>query len=248
MKTIKGLCLLLLWVTSSAFAQEHVIWDKTPILIDLPLGAERIISFEESVSFSYDQGRLQDKLQVGNTAGTLYLKAFDDFDTSRVEVKLQSGKIILLDLQTSENAPTSKLSILTPKPRDTMVDAKAHRAVGYVALTRYAIQQLYAPKRVLQTNKAIKRVPMQTTRLVALYPLEDVKAMPLASFKDASHYVTAVMLRNQSGKSIKLHPKDLRGDFKAVAFYPEQRLKPKGDALDSVTVFIVTEKPFAMSL
>lgn len=245
---MKKIALIILMLSMITVRAEHVQWDKTPIQVALPVGEERMIHFEHPLSFSYDEGLLGDALQVASVAGTLYLKASDHFDLARTEVKLLDGTIVLLDLEAKHAAPSTPLSILMPSEDDALLDVSEHRTVGMVALTRHAIQHLYAPKRLLTSNSAIMRTPMQTTRLVAIYPFDDVKAMPLASFKDAQHYVTAVLLRNQSNKPVDLTAEDFRGDFKAMAFYPSTNLAPQGELLDTTTVFIVTSTPFAMSL
>ncbi len=249
-RTIIALLLMLnLSVQATPSQSEHILWDKTPIVLELPINQERLIHFPQTLTFSYDAGKLNEEtLQVTNVSGTLYLKALKEFEVTRAQVTLHDGTVILLDLKAQAVAPTNSLHVLLPSPNEVIANKPEHRVVGYVALMRYAIQQLYAPSRVLSRPDGIQRIPMQTARLVALHPHPDVKAMPLATYKDANHYVTSVLFRNLTDDTILLYPKALRGDFKAVVFYPSQTLKPKGNPQDSTTVFLITDKPFAMSI
>ena len=50
---------------------EHVIWDRVPIAIDLPVGSERIISFPQPVTIHNTDTRLTtDKVQILNNNAT----------------------------------------------------------------------------------------------------------------------------------------------------------------------------------
>ena len=117
---------------------------------------------------------------------------------------------------------------------------------GYVSLTRYAAQQLYAPMRLLSSVPGIVRVPVQRGS-VALVPGDTVEAQPLVAWRAGHLYVTAVKLRNRSRKAQVLDPRTLRGVWLSAAFQ-HARLLPAGDEADTTAVYLVSAQPFRASL
>ena len=152
-------CLIVIGVSDTALADDaplHVVWDRKPINIVLPVGQERMISFPGQVKFGYDADKLVSQiLHIQNNGHTLYFLAKKAFLPQRVEVLLPAaGKIILLNLSAKRSAPTVPLDVvLKQSPSNApLVDNKQNRKINinYVTLARFATQQLYAPKRLLK--------------------------------------------------------------------------------------------------
>lgn len=251
---------------------EHVVWQQTPIDVVLPVGKERMVSFPGAVSFGYDKSVLGDSiLGVQNNNSTLYLTAKSAFTTRRVEVKCNdSGQIILLNLSAQANASDTALDIvmaqpqasqaLSPPPSLTsnitsasdqsaqstgMSSSFTDNTMSYVELTRFAVQQLYAPKRLLVQPPDIYRTPMYTHKTVPLFLDGSVLAMPLASWHGGDLTVTAVLLRNQLQQTNTLDARNLCGSWQAAAFFPQTLLAPAGQRADSTTVFLVANRAFS---
>lgn len=239
-------------------AAEHLVWNKIPLKVTLPLNKERLISFPDNVQFGYDTAVLNsDSLSIQNVNGTVYLTAKKPFSNNRVFVQLkQTGELILLDLSAQPEADDTPLSVVLPSTAtiNTNSDNTSSSAItppaelDFTELSRFAIQQLYAPQRLLTAPPGVYRVPMHTTRTVPLVQGDSVIAMPLISWRSGDNYMTAVMLRNRLEHSVVLDPRRLRGQWKTAAFFPQIRLSAAGNPKDSTTVFLISDLPFVEAL
>ena len=240
-------------VNAESFNPQHIVWDHVPIDVVLPIGKERILTFPRKAQFGYDRGVLtSDVLQVQNNDGALYLVANKSFAPQRIEVKLiKSGKVILLNLSAQDNASDVPLSIVMPCKQNDL--EKMTFSVDYPSLLRFAVQQLYAPERLLTKPSYIYRVPMHASRTVSLFTDNNVVAMPQISWRGGDLYITAVILRNLSQHSVYLKPKKINGNWVAVSFFPLRKLSHKGALIhgipkDNTTVFLISKKPFSEAI
>ena len=60
-------------------------------------------------------------------------------------------------------------------------------------------------------------------------------------------YVTAVKLTNRTDQPQTLDPRDLRGAW-LTATFQHHRLLPKGDEADTTAVYLISARPFDVSL
>lgn len=239
---------------------ERVVWRKTPIAIPLIVGEERLIHFPESVSIGLPQS-LTARLRSQSINGTLYLLARQSFESTRVMVRSENGgPLFVLDLSaalSSEARPplpdvqvvleTSKVAAGSDGS-DTDTDSaetttgNRFSQWGYVALTRYAAQQLYAPERLVPNTPGVVAIPVQVAP-VGLLRSGGVEAVPVAAWKAGLHYVTAVTLTNHSAKAVILDPRELRGAWLAATFQ-HNRLLPSGADEDTTAVYLISDRPF----
>ncbi|MBX9706101.1 MAG: TIGR03749 family integrating conjugative element protein [Gammaproteobacteria bacterium] len=242
---------------------EQVIWQRAPIAVILPIGKERFVSFPDAVQFGYDVNALPNStFRVDNDNHTLYLLAKQPFTAQRVEAKLASGEIVLLDVSAKAEASDSPLDIVLPASTVTasvsvnttvntqMPGIASDSSVNYVTLTRYAIQQLYAPERLLVPSMSVTRFPMQTTHIVPLFFDGSASAMPLASWHGKDLYVTALLIKNVLHQPLRLDPRLLCGDWKTASFYPQTTLASHGTPInrDTSTLFVISSQPFAEAI
>lgn len=244
---------------------EHIVWNQTPIAVKLPIGIERMVHFSEAVQVGYDKTILTDeKIRIQNNSGTLYLLAKQIFSIERIQVKLQNGKIILLDISAEKGASRTPLSVVTSEEKSMIpsisvssehtslaedhVDPIQPISITPITLTRFAAQQLYAPQRLLTQSDSMYRIPMHAKKTVNLVLDGSVIAMPLASWRGGNQFVTAILLRNNLPHSLVLHPQNLCGHWQTTTFFPQNQLAPSGEMKDSTTVFLVSHRPFVESL
>lgn len=237
---------------------ERVVWRKTPIAIPLIVGEERLIHFPESVSIGLPQS-LTARLRSQSINGTLYLLARQSFESTRVMVRSENGgPLFVLDLSaalSSEKRPplpdvqvvleTSKVTAGSDgSDTDSAETTTGNRFSkwGYVALTRYAAQQLYAPERLVPNTPGVVAIPVQVAP-VGLLRGGGVEAVPVAAWKAGLHYVTAVRLTNHSAKAVILDPRELRGAWLAATFQ-HNRLLPSGTDEDTTAVYLISDRPF----
>lgn len=230
-----------------ALQSEHVLWEKVPLTIELPLNQERLLHFPKAIKIIDQQ--LSPHLEVLKVQGSLYLKAKEAISESRLIVQLQpDGEVVILNLKTNKDTANSNpIEITMEETNPDHPSTSSHYEYNAIQLTRFAIQALYAPERVRELPEGVYRSPMQTHKTISLFYGASIEAHPIASWRGGSLYVTAVELKNLLNKEVELHFEDLMGHWQTASFYPKSILAPRNQHEGS-TVFLVSEQPFATSL
>ncbi len=140
-----------------------------------------------------------------------------------------------------------KLLLTTSILASFSASASSQYDYSAVTLTRFAIQSLYAPKRLILTPEGIHRAPMQTEKHVPLFYGASIDAMPLASWRAGPLFITAVELKNLLSHPISIDAKTIKGDWQTAALYPSTQL-PSQDKHETTTIFLVSSKPFDKAL
>jgi len=234
---------------------ERIIWDKTPIRLTLPVGHERLVHFPGPVRVSIP-AHINPLLRSQSVDGTVYWQAAVPFESVRVQMhKLESGQVYLFDLQAREGASAAPVQILLPSTEPKPVQAASGETpatqpktpLSYVALTRFAAQQMYAPSRLLRDQPGISRIPINVSSPIPLHRGAAVQATPLIAWHGGGYYLTVVRLRNLTSQPLILDPRDLRGSWLAATFQ-HARLFPQGDEADTTCVYLISARPFDESL
>jgi integrating conjugative element protein (TIGR03749 family) len=171
----------------------------------------------------------------------------------------ESGRMYLLDVAASGEGgsgppvevyagdePASRGNRRTESGRERNTPSPTFSSYGYVTLTRFAAQQLYAPARLLKDLPGVVRVPIKRKK-VTLVRGAAVTAEPLVGWRAGDLYLTAVKLTNRTDRALTLDPRTLRGDWLTAAFQ-HNRLLPKGDESDTTALYLISKRPFAASL
>jgi hypothetical protein len=74
-----------------------------------------------------------------------------------------------------------------------------------------------------------------------------IEATPLVAWRSGGLYVTAVKLTNRTHQPQTLDPRNLRGAW-LTATFQHHRLLPKGDEADTTAVYLISARPFEVSL
>ena len=251
-------CLLVLVLMADAAlatAVQPIVWDKTPIDLTLTVGQERLVQFPGPVTLGVP-GSLTPSLRVQSVDDTVYLLAQAPFEATRVVAReLDGGRTYVLDLVASnddgQTQPVQITLAAEPDPSDNAAgDASGVRAagtrIGYVALTRFAAQQLYAPVRLLAELPGAVRIPIKPDA-VALVRGDAVTAIPLIAWRADGVYLTAVKLTNRLAQPLLLDARTLRGAWLAATFQ-HNRLAKHGDEADTTVVYLISSLPFAAAL
>lgn len=124
---------------------------------------------------------------------------------------------------------TSTNTALTVSSANTNTKELTGSTNTYVEELRFAWQQLYAPKRLLNTNSEFTRTPMRTQSWVSnLIYGDKVLVHPEVSWLSGDTYVTAVELRNKYPHTTAINlSRDLCGRWQAATLYPRSQLKPR---------------------
>lgn len=243
MRILLTILLSVFSVAAISQTAEHVLVTNKPVQVVLPVGDEKIITFGQDVQLGLDRNQLPEStLQVLIVGKSAYLKANADFKKQRILAKLESGQVMILDLQANLKGTPNELIVLQEKTKQHGTNPQ-NDDVDAVTLTRFAVQQLYAPKRLLSNPHQIMRTAMHTNKSITLFDAR-TKALPLAQWQYGSLYVTALKIKNLTNLPVQLDPRIIIGDFKAATLYPKTSLTPVTQPGDSTTLFLVASKPF----
>ena len=231
---------------------ERIEWKKAPIRLALMVGHEQRIEFPAAVKVGVP-AVVQPRLRTQSINGTVYLLAHAPFESNRLMVReLDSGHIYLFDVTAAEEGGASHpIQITLADDRQPDTDSVAEntnpgqQSPGYIQLTRFAAQQLYAPARVVKDQPGVVRVPVKRDP-IALLRGGTVEATPLVAWRASGRYVTAVKLTNRTDHPQTLDPRDLRGTW-LTATFQHHRLLPKGDEADTTAVYLISARPFDVS-
>ena len=167
---------------------ERIIWDKTPIRLTLPVGHERLVHFPGPVRMGIP-AHINPVLRSQSVDGTVYWQAAAPFESVRIQVhELGSGQVYLFDLQAKEGTSLAPVQILLPSTVDPRPVPTANgetpttqpeTQLSYVALIRFAAQQMYAPSRLLRELPDISRIPLGVSSPIPLLRGAGVQATPL---------------------------------------------------------------------
>ena len=226
---------------------EHALWDKTPIHISLSLDDERLIHFSQAISIVDNEDG--DKITILKIQDALYIKAKEEFSNKRLLVQLMpQGEVIILSLSADKTINNNKpIEILIEKEGEAKSindDSKPNLDINAVSLTRFAIQSIYAPERLLVITEGVARTPMQSHRQITLFYGASIEARPLISWHGGEFYVTAVELKNQLNKEVVIDPRHMIGNWQTATFYPTNTLASRGTKSDTTTIFLVSDRPF----
>lgn len=234
--------LLLLFTPSVTASTTELVWDRTPIPLDLEVGTERLVHFPQSMSIGLP-ANLQSVVRVQSIGKTIYLLANAPFDRTRVLMRSTAdGSVMVIDLAASSE-PTESKNVFIRQRLGTVDPHKEHHELNYAVLTRFAAQFAYAPSRLIHVPKGVLRAakPKSAKGLVRSVSVESI---PYAAWKTNSGlYVTAIRLVNTSDEAVELHPNLLRGKWLTATFH-HYRLLPRESGADQTLVYLISRFPF----
>ena len=242
---------MLSMVHAESEVTERIEWNKTPIQLDLKVGHERLVHLPGAVKVGVPASS-QPLLRTQSVNGTVYLLASAPFDTTRVMVQsIDGGQMFLFDVSASQEGGQAHPVQVYVKTNgeghaettdSSLASQDATAQYSYVALTRFAAQQLYAPARLIEDRPGIVRVPVMQEPIGLIYG-GAIDATPLVAWRSGGLYVTAVKLTNRTDQPQTLDPRDLRGTW-LTATFQHNRLLAAGNEADTTAVYLISARPF----
>jgi len=253
------LVLFLSLLSGSIFADDtsvrHVVWDKSPIQIVLPVGVEKRIEFPEPVVDILIPPNIADPISRTQLTpdGRLYWLATKPWEIERIRVETESGYFYLLDVQASdEMGEPNPLIIEHPKEGDTEQNAADKIAdpagYDYVDLSQYAAQHMHGPARLVKPLPGVRRVPVER-RVIPLYRGNELETMPVAQWHSPNLplYITALKLVNLTAHPVEITPLKLRGQWLwSAPHHPS--VMPRGSLGDESFYYLISDKPFNQAI
>lgn len=244
---------IFLVVSKSAADSVTYMWSETPLDIDLQVGNERNIHIPDADSLRVGiPFTIDDRLIPQIIGNHLWFSAVDEFDSTRVVLVAEPLGRLILQIR-ARHAETSSQPIVIKKliSDSTSMSQEQQPKHGFVALTRWAVQQFYAPARLTKDFPGVVRISVDKTpvdlfrcgRRIPTACAGAVQAIPLASWKSSQHFITALQVTNKLSESIVLDPRELRGTWRTASFL-HTRLHPKGQFGDGTMLVLISDFPF----
>lgn len=242
----KLVALFLLLTSSVTASTTDLVWDKTPIPLDLEVGEERIVHFADSMSVGLP-ANLRSIVRIQSIGNSVYLLATEMFERQRVLMRSTTdGSIVVFDLAAGNEPAISKNVYVRSAQSSANVHSESE-SLNYAVLTRFAAQFAYAPARLVQVPKGVFPVPIPKSSRGLVRGL-NVRTEPYAAWKTNSGlYLTAIKIVNTSDEPVEFHPSLLRGRWLSATFH-HYRLLPNGSGADQTLVYLVSRYPFKQAL
>ena len=233
---------------------EHVVWDKNPIKVTLPVGQERRIDFPVPGNIELPATLVAASKPVQlREDGSAYWTATEPFKAARVRYITNTGYSYFLDVEAVKDGPNYPLIIVDDRvKRDDSAPgnlagnlAQVTADYDFVDLARYASQSVYGPERLIKLLPGVTRVSVKNGPR-QLYRGGQLLMEPLASWKSASipsQYVTAVRVSSNSLDDVTLDPRRLRGEWLA-AVSQHTVVQAAGSNGDTTTWYLISAMSF----
>lgn len=249
--------LLLLLCGNLLLAQqiETRVWDGTPITVELPVKAERIVRLQGSSSLHVGvPKKIQGLLSIESLDGVLYMRASEAFARERLIVMdKQTGEVFLLDVLARRDGPVVQMMINTaaPPPDEALVVTAEPPApildappllLGHPALVQVAMQSVYAPKRLIERPAGLIVMRAQDHgEYERLVPGAQIIATVLAQWQYEGIFITALYLQNQASAEAVIDPRYIRGArYWEVAALMHNTLAPVQYAGSATTLVVIS--------
>ena len=231
----------------------RLIWNRTPLPLGLQVGTERMITFPAPVRLGIPP-EISPFVRAQLVDRTAYLVTNAPFSKVRIVAENPlNGTVILLDVSSLKTiAATAPVEIFLDKKserepiavrRPKTDDEEQLLEVDQVSLTRYAAQQLYAPRRLIKELPGVRQVQLDPSPVTGLYRNAKIKAEPVGGWRSPEHFVTAVKLTNTGEAPVDLDPRNLRGQWRTATFQ-HTRILAAGNEEDTTVVYLISDRRF----
>lgn len=249
------LCLMVAADNSTA-SEVSYHWPDSPLELDLAVGYEQRISVPEAdglrLGIPQSVKRILRTEIVGNH---LWLEAKEPFNPVRLVLLADPIGRIVLQVRSQHSKQFNQPIIIHGRGSDEQRTAsKQLLNLGFVKLTRWVVQQLYAPERLLSDLPGVQQIAVDLDsfdifRCGMRIPTPcagAVTAVPIASWQSPNHFITAIKIVNQLTQPIILDPRELRGTWRSAAFV-HSKLSAQGNSGDTTVLVLVSDYPFETS-
>jgi integrating conjugative element protein (TIGR03749 family) len=251
-------------LAANVYADEHVVWNKEPIQVTLSIGHERQLVFPGRIEVGIPRAFYPQLKTVTSVDNRLFIEPAKVFENQKVLIKdVESGNnyVLVLSVANQDSAlPDTKLIVHkeSAKREEHNVTGPGSAAMAgnqdanaYPFLTRYVMQHLYAPQRLVQDHPGIQRISVDRVSIGGLFQCSrnsnacrSIVATPIVGFRTDRIYATALLLRNVSDQPVEVDPRLLKRNphdpsslLASTAMHG--RLLPAGSGSRSETTLVI---------
>lgn len=241
---------------NSTASQVSYHWPNAPLELDLAVGYEQRISVPEARSLRLGIPQSVKRILRTEIVGNhLWLEAKEPFNPVRlVLIADPLGRIVLQVRSQHSKQFNQPIIIHERRPDERRAASKPSLRLGFVKLTRWVVQQLYSPERLLSDLPGVQQIAVELNsyeifRCGMRIPTAcagAVSAVPIASWQSPNHFITAIKIVNQLTQPIILDPRELRGTWRSAAFV-HSKLSAQGNSGDTTVLVLISDYPFETS-
>jgi len=234
---------------------ERVLFDRRPIRVAVATGRERIVHLPWVAAIEIPPSA-DPHLQIQVIDKQVFVRSDVPTQIRVVAQGMEGEGFIPLDITVREGAnvpdeldvfvKTESPSNAAGKAQSDDDDADSIEAPDMVQMSRYCLQQVYAPQRLIKPLPGVRQVEIKSALVTGLYRGGAVLTTPIGAWRSTDQYVTAVRLTNRMAQAIDLDMEQLRGHWLAAT--PQHwRLLPNGTDADTTVVCLISAQAFDAS-
>lgn len=270
MQQLRWLCVWLLLLGGNAGASERseqrVVYADAPVTVTLTIDHEHRLVFPEPVTIELPRPLAAATRSLQADEQVVYMTGRKTLSAQRLIATASSGeRVYLVDIRIVEDGPLTDYRLEAPALERKAPEQKAtggsrpERSSHMdrpdnpppVELLRHASQTLYAPARLRPMHTQIRRAitPEYPTGVTLIHSLrgEHYDYRVIGAWRGFGRYLTAVEIINRSGITVELDPRQVQGQFDAVAFQ-HTWLGRAGTSVDRTTLYVISDNPFDVSV
>ncbi len=229
-------------------------WSQTPLHLELKVGVEQNIHIPQATRLQIGvPNEVAQQIETQIIDNHLWLTAKEEFSSTRLLLIAEPLGKQILEVQSNHYAVNLGPVVISKDSNKSTDNSRQNSDAqhGFISLTRWVVQQLYAPKRLLTklpgvTQVAVNRAKINLFRCGARIPTLCGNALlssPMASWKSPNHFITAVHVKNNLDEPVTLDPRELIGSWRTASFV-HTKLSPSGQINDSTVLVLISDKPF----
>jgi len=243
---------------SVAESVSRLIWKNQPLPVTLKPGSEVRVVFPANVNIQVPVPLLDRLNTLQVNPRVVYWTAKESFPASQIiAISDESNEVYLVNVSADETGSAQAITIEDPAwvvrqqptpPAQTQSQETALTDPPEILLTRHVAKTLYAPVRLMPTQRDIQRVPVndlpENFQLKRSQKGESYQYEVLGQWQGYGRYITAVTLKNTSYLTLDvIDLRTIRGSFTHIATQ-HPNLGPAETDEAITTLYLISLAPF----
>lgn len=240
MKPLILLLALMLWIPSQANEAMTLIWDRSPIPLQVAPEVEREIHFTGTDLKVFVPHSLKNKAKITTQNGVVFIYGLDTFAKTRVKVHdLERNIVFLLDVTGVKKSHTHQITIQEAQAITSQATTQKKILDYRAELIRYALQQEIGIERLREPLTGVQsQAPLKTSDVVNVAGIQE---KPLKAYIGGAYRVDVIQLNNHTATPQRLNLRqDIQGRWVARSLYAS-RLSPMGAQGDQTLLLLVSQ-------
>ena len=217
--------------------------------ITLPIGIEQVIATEPLSNLDVGlPSEASDKLSLLNAGGRIFLTANEAFNGAKLILKHNERGSTIINLSASDSAIQKNYTLHIPSLPQTTIQETHSCPRNYVEITRWALQQMYAPERILKDENCFSPYKVVLTTL-DMFVCErtllcggGASVAPMFSWRSSNNlFIHVVTIKNNRTQKIILDTRDVVFSKEMLAItFAHGWLDIAGSIVDNTVAVLIT--------